>query len=139
MNPPMADRNHATRKGRVDRRRWPRRYDIALEVRWRLIQGKRPLGAGTGTTLNLSSGGVLFETDRKLASGGAIELAIAWPVLLRNVAPLQLKIMGEIVRAEGRRIAVAIGNYEFRTVGLVWAGPRGTMQEDRVSSRTGSR
>jgi len=36
----------------------------------------------------------MFETDRELPSGLNIELSIAWPVLLHNVAPLQLVVAG---------------------------------------------
>jgi hypothetical protein len=73
------------------------------------------LDTGTGTTLDLSSGGILFETDRQLPTGLNVELSISWPVLLHNVAPLQLVVTGRIVRTVGRRTAVRMMQHEFRT------------------------
>jgi hypothetical protein len=96
-------------------RRSDRRYDIALDLRWKVIRRRRVLDAGTGTTLDLSSGGILFETDRQLPTGLNVELSISWPVLLHNVAPLQLVVTGRIVRAAGRRTAVRMMQHEFRT------------------------
>lgn len=96
-------------------RRSDRRYDIALDLRWKVIRRRRVLDAGTGITLDLSSGGILFETDRQLPAGLNIELSISWPVLLHNVAPLQLVVTGRIVRASGRRTAVRMMQHEFRT------------------------
>jgi len=96
-------------------RRSDRRYDLALELRWKLIRRRRVLDTGTGTTLDLSSGGVLFESERHLPAGGNIELSISWPVLLHNVSPLQLVITGRVVRATGRRAAIRVVQHEFRT------------------------
>jgi hypothetical protein len=96
-------------------RRSDRRYDITLDLRWKLIRRRRVLDAGTGTTLDLSSSGILFETDRQLPAGLNIELFISWPVLLHNVSPLQLVVMGKIVRASGRRTAIRMIQHEFRT------------------------
>ena len=50
-------------------RRTDRRYDINLNVRWKLIRRRRVLDSGTGKTLDVSSGGLLIETDRELPSG----------------------------------------------------------------------
>ncbi|SPE24289.1 Type IV pilus assembly PilZ [Candidatus Sulfopaludibacter sp. SbA3] len=96
-------------------RRHDRRYDIHLELRWKLIRRKRVLDTGTGRTLDLSSGGILFETDRQLPQGLNVELSLAWPVMLHNVAPLQLVIAGRIVRSAGQRTAIQMVQHEFRT------------------------
>ena len=49
--------------------------------------------------------------------GFDVELAISWPVLLHNVAPMQLVVQGRIVRSEGGQIAIRMIQHEFRTVG----------------------
>jgi len=98
-------------------RRQDRRYDIHLEVRWKLIRRKRVLDSGTGYSVDLSSGGILIEADRPLPTGLNLELSLAWPVMLHNVAPMQLIISGKIVRSHGRRIAVQMVQHEFRTAG----------------------
>ena len=99
-------------------RRDDRRYDIQLDLRWKLIRRKRVLETGTGRTLDLSSGGILFETDRPLPVGLNVELSVAWPVMLHNVASMQLVISGRIVRAAGQRTAIQMTQHEFRTMGV---------------------
>ena len=104
-----------TNADKIDRRSH-RRYDIALDLRWKVIWGPRVLEAGTGTTLNLSAGGILFEADRQLPPEGLkVELSISWPFLLDNQTPLQLVVTGRIVRALGRRTAIRISRHQFRT------------------------
>jgi len=99
-------------------RRSDRRYEISLELRWKVLRRKRTLDSGTGRTVDLSSGGILFETGRKLPVGLKVQLSIAWPVLLHNASPLQLSVAGRVVRADNHRAAIEIIQHEFRTVGV---------------------
>lgn len=99
-------------------RRFDRRYGLQLELRWKLIRRKKIQDAGTGRTIDLSSGGVLFDATRPLPAGINVELSISWPVLLHNVAPMQLVVSGRVVRSTGPHAAVQITQHEFRTVGL---------------------
>ena len=98
-------------------RRSDRRYPILLNLRWKLIHRKRVLDTGVGSTRDLSSGGILVDTDRPLPKGFDVELAISWPVLLHNVAPMQLVAQGRIVRSERDRFAIRMTQHEFRTAG----------------------
>jgi hypothetical protein len=115
-------------------RRSDRRYPILLELRWKLIRRKRVLDTGIGGTLDLSRGGVRFESGRPLPEGSSVELAISWPVLLHNVAPMQLVVQGRIVRSEGCRIAMRMTQHEFRTVGV--PASHCSAQPPAVRSRT---
>ena len=90
---------------------------MLLDLRWKLIHRKRVLDAGEGSTLDLSSAGVRFESGRALPVGLNVELAISWPVLLRGVTPTQLMVHGRIVRSEGGQIAIRMIQHEFRTAG----------------------
>jgi hypothetical protein len=99
-------------------RRNDRRYEIALELRWKLIRRRRVLDNGRGRTVDLSSGGILIDAGRSLPVGMNLELSIAWPVLLHNVAPLQLIVAGRIVRSAGNRCGVVMVQHEFRTAGV---------------------
>jgi hypothetical protein len=99
-------------------RRQDRRYEIQLETRWKLIRRRRILDTGTGRTVDLSSGGIAFEPGRLLPVGLNVELAISWPVLLHNVAPMQLVVSGRIVRSDERRAAIHMVQHEFRTMGM---------------------
>ena len=98
-------------------RRFDRRYGITLDVRWKLVRRRKVLEAGLGTTVDLSSGGVLFDAGRPLPVGMNVELSIAWPALLHNIAPMQLVVAGRIVRTHGSRTAIHMTQHEFRTLG----------------------
>jgi hypothetical protein len=99
-------------------RRQDRRYELQLDVKWKLIRRRRVLDTGTGQTIDMSSGGILFDAGRHLPEGLNVELSITWPVLLHNVAPMQLVASGRIVRAAGRKVAIQTAQHEFRTVGV---------------------
>ncbi len=107
------------------------RYPIALEVQYKLLRGDRVLRMGCGKTLNISSGGVLFETDELLPPTGLVEVAIQWPFLLRKVCSLKLVMRGRIVRRDyhSKATAVRAQSHEFRTAGI-----RTSSREDVRSS-----
>ena len=95
-----------------ERRSRPR-YSLEAALEW-VIQGRR-VARGRGTTINLSSGGALFQSDQAVAEGVQIELAIAWPARLNDVAGLTLLVKGRTVRTQGKCAAVKILRREFRT------------------------
>lgn len=99
-----------------DRRR-DKRYELELALRWKLIKRRRLLESGEGRTVDLSSGGILFDAGRPLPAGLNVELSVTWPVMLHNVAPLQLVVYGKIVRSAGRQTAIRMVQHELRTVG----------------------
>jgi hypothetical protein len=99
-------------------RRGDRRYALQLELKWKLVRRRRVLETGTGHTLDLSSSGILLDAGRHLPQGLNLELSVSWPVLLHNVAPLQLSVSGRIVRSDGHRAAIQMVQHEFRTAGV---------------------
>jgi hypothetical protein len=98
-------------------RRQNRRYHLQLELKWKLIRRRRLLDTGAGRTIDVSSGGIRFDAGRHLPEGLNVELSISWPVLLHNVAPMQLVAAGKIVRCDGRQVAIQTVQHEFRTTG----------------------
>lgn len=98
-------------------RRASRRYDVGLELRYRIItrNGSGPIGFGTAR--NLSRGGVLVQTDEPLAEGLQVELCVKWPFQLQNVCPLDLVIVGQTIRLNGARTAMRSASYSFHTRG----------------------
>jgi PilZ domain len=96
-------------------RRDDRRYSIELDLRYKVIARTRVQLNGAGRTLNMSSGGILFNTDQSLPLGAFVELSIHWPVLLQNTCPLTLLVVGRVVRFENSTVAVKISRYEFMT------------------------
>ena len=98
-------------------RRGGRRYNLQLEIRWKLMHRRRVLESGAGRTRDLSSGGILFETDRPLPVGARLELAVSWPALLHGEAALNLMATGRVVRSDQTRTAIRMIQHGFRTAG----------------------
>jgi c-di-GMP-binding flagellar brake protein YcgR len=98
-------------------RRSKRRYPIALEVQYKVMKHRRVERLGSGRTLNISSGGVLFEADGLLPTSGPIELALNWPFLLHGSCGLKLVMRGRIVRTDEKTTAIRAEFHEFRTAG----------------------
>ncbi|HUO30077.1 MAG TPA: PilZ domain-containing protein [Bryobacteraceae bacterium] len=100
---------------RVERRA-KRRFVMEREIRYRVLDQDKIIAVGCGKTLNLSSNGVAFVTDRDLPMGAFIEVSIAWPALLENRCPLQLIGFGRVLRSAPGSVAVTLEQYEFRTL-----------------------
>lgn len=107
------------------------RYPIKLEAEYRVLKKGR-VEHGFGRTVNISSGGVFFETKAALPSSGPIELLLSWPFLLEGVCPLKLVMRGRIVRTDGKGVAIKFKHHEFRTAGA--RGPKGQVSPHRVRS-----
>jgi len=100
-----------------DDRRSSDRFPIEREVRFKILNRKGSEEEGAGVTINMSSNGVLFTTDRMLLPGRRLEVAISWPAQLNSKIALKLVARGRVVRAEDGRAAIEIHQYEFRTQG----------------------
>ena len=93
------------------------RFPIGMELQYKVVRGP----SGSGRTLDISSGGLLFETAVDFPEDAVknleIELALKWPCLLNRECALKLMVRGHIVRRKQRQVAVKIRQYEFRTTG----------------------
>ena len=89
------------------------RYPIELELSYKLIETSRSQLGGVGRTLNMSSRGSLFYSDRSLPAGAIVELFIRWPVLRQNTCPVTLLIVGSVVRSDDHTVALKTSRYEF--------------------------
>jgi hypothetical protein len=95
-------------------RRGTSRFPLREEVKYKLLNGK-VITVGSGETLNIGSGGVLFTTESRLPLGRMVELSVNWPARLDGTCALKFVASGRVVRAEEDRAAVRIERYEFRT------------------------
>ena len=84
--PALADNVRFLETHRIDQR-LNRRYPISLEIEYKVLRKGRVERLGLGRTLNVSSGGVLFEAADDLPAGSSIELLMKWPFLLEGVCP----------------------------------------------------
>jgi len=99
-------------------RRSNHRYPVNVAVEYRAVLADRGVVKGTGTTVNLSSAGVLFETSAPLPRGVDVELDIAWPTKLNDTVALNLHVKGRTIRAHGVYTVVSFTRTEFRTRGM---------------------
>jgi hypothetical protein len=96
-------------------RRGADRFPIEREIRYKVFNRKSGEDVGVGKTLNMSSNGVLFTTDRHLLPGKRLEISINWPAQLNSSVALKLVARGRVVRSEEGSAAIEIHQYEFRT------------------------
>jgi hypothetical protein len=91
------------------------RYLVRLAVQYRALAG--PNASGVGTTVNLSSKGILVASAlcHDINVGSPVELIMEWPMLLDGTVPLKLAVIGLVARSEASCLAVSLVSYDFRT------------------------
>jgi len=98
----------------VDRRS-KARYPLVLNVSYRtLCRGQNV--SGVGRTANMSSGGLLVDSQHEIDVGTKIEVHLEWPSQLDGVVPLQLVAVGIVARSEDGSFAVTLEKHRFRTM-----------------------
>lgn len=93
------------------------RFPIAQDVQYRVLSSKGGPELGSGKTVNISSTGVLFSSEKPITPGRRLEVSIHWPAHLDGKCGLKLVAQGRVVRCQGKLVAVEIEKYEFRTRG----------------------
>jgi hypothetical protein len=73
-------------------RRRKTRFPIVLVARY-TVQEPQEI-EGTGTTVNISSNGVLMTSASEMSPGTSIRVVIEWPIAIGNVCPLALHMGG---------------------------------------------
>jgi hypothetical protein len=97
-------------------RRAALRFAIGQELVYKILDHRAATPeSGVGRTLDISSGGVRFETVQRLHPGKRVELSVNWPAQLDDGCPLKFVALGRVVRAEDTWAAMHIEQYEFRT------------------------
>src|SRR4051795_7714556 len=110
---------HRVKATKEDDRRTKFRFPVQQDLRYKIRKDGGKVESGVGQTIDLSSGGVAFSTDRELPVGVAIELSIGWPVLLSDECAIRLLMFGKVVRNAGGTCACTADKWEFRTQGRV--------------------
>ena len=93
-------------------RRTTDRFPIENALRYKLPDGEQ---TGTGQTLNMSSGGILFTANSRLPLGKQVEVSVDWPAQLNARCGLKLVALGQVVRSTDEVSAIRIEKYDFRT------------------------
>jgi hypothetical protein len=105
-------------------RRHSDRFPIAREMRYRILNKRSVAESGSGNTVNMSSSGVLFVSERSMSPGWRVELSINWPVNLNDKCALRFVARGRVVRTERGTAAIEILEHEFRTQSANSSVPR---------------
>jgi c-di-GMP-binding flagellar brake protein YcgR len=101
--------------GGASERRGTSRFPLQEEVKYKVLHTRSVNTCGSGRTLNISSGGILFSTEERLVVGRMVEISVNWPARLDGICPLKFVAVGRVVRADEDCAAVRIERYEFRT------------------------
>jgi hypothetical protein len=94
------------------------RFPVCVELEYVLRPEAGVLIAGKGRTMDISSDGVMFESDHPLSAGKPIVLRIAWPARLNATVGLRFIAYGRTVRVHEHHVAVQFSRHEFRTYAL---------------------
>src|ERR1700693_244292 len=89
-------------------RRIAARFPIERDIHYKLLIHNGGNEEGTGKSINISSGGILFTTDCHLQPGTGLEVTVSWPVLLDSEVRLRLVVLGRVVCSRGGNGAVVI-------------------------------
>jgi hypothetical protein len=97
-------------------RRGSKRFGIEQEMLYKVLDHRAATPeSGVGKTLDISSRGVLFETEQHLRPGKRVEVSVNWPAQLDGGCPLKFVAVGRIVRSEENCAAMKVEQHEFRT------------------------
>lgn len=91
------------------------RYSIQCPVKFAFQRGDAST-SGEGHTVNISNGGVLFQSKEKLAVGGRIELVVRLADGDDIDTVVTLFADGVTVRSDGDRTAMEIKRHRLRPV-----------------------
>jgi hypothetical protein len=109
------------------------------DVTYKVLRSKHEPISGSGTTLNISSDGILFTTEEMLPVGRTVELAVNWPARLDGTCALKFVAVGRVVRSEASQAVARIERYQFKTRGTslkAAAAKAGLMGPEISCSRT---
>ena len=103
------------RSGKLNHdRRYRRRYPVIVDITYSLAPSGH-VQVGRGRTINLSSGGGLFEAEVAIPVNASIELSISWPGRSDPQIQFELHATGKALRVGDSRVAVKFDRSIFRT------------------------
>jgi hypothetical protein len=95
-------------------RRSASRYRIEADLSYQVFSRSKLIGAGYGRTLDISSGGVLFQSVDPVPPRRKIELAVVWPVRPEDARSVELWATGITLPPRRGRTVVKLSRFAFR-------------------------
>jgi hypothetical protein len=99
-------------------RRGNRRYHLELDVRYKVLRRGGVLFEGTGKTVDISTRGLMFATPALIPVGAQIEITVSWPIRVSGIYPIQLSVMGYVVRSDAGGTGVRMTIREFQNAAM---------------------
>ena len=93
-------------------RRAQARYPLKLPLRYLIRAGKLVSICGEGTTVNISSTGMLFRSSKRLDRAEKVVAAVEWPHK-PDGTPVILFFQGHVAWMKGCQIAISVSHYGF--------------------------
>ena len=110
-----------------EERRGRRRYPVELDLHFLTRAGNSVSITGEGTSVNISSSGMLFHSPKHLESGERVIAAIRWPPV-EGRRPVLL-VEGTVIWAKGLRVGMTLSHYRFLPHDISLTGDRGQLFE----------
>jgi PilZ domain len=95
----------------ADRRSHPR-YPVKLALRFLIRTGKFASVSGGGSSLNVSSTGMLFRSAKRISDADTITVAVEWPAA-PDGKPMILLVHGHVVWIKGVQVGMSVSHYGF--------------------------
>jgi hypothetical protein len=92
------------------------RYPLELNVRYQTVGTAGGPVSGIGQTVNMSSGGMFLSCAGNIPEGTRLKVFVEWPSLLNGTTPLQLIMVGTVVRSTSSGVSIAFESYQFKTM-----------------------
>lgn len=97
-------------------RRVKYRYPVELNVRYQAVGAAGGPISGVGQTINMSSGGMFLACTGNIPDGTRLKIFVEWPSLLNGTTPLQLIMVGTVVRSTALGVSISFESYQFKTM-----------------------
>jgi hypothetical protein len=68
--------------------------------------------SGEGTSINISSNGMMFRSSKDLSDGEKITAALEWPILADG-KPMILLVHGHVIWIHGSEVGISVSHYAF--------------------------
>jgi len=97
-------------------RRAGRRYPLKMHAAYRLLlrEDGRILSQARGQTVDISHTGLRLDTLKPYPIGATAEIVIEWPNATDDRPPVQLRVVGWVVRSDEHGTAVKILRHSFK-------------------------
>jgi hypothetical protein len=114
---------------KTNNRRRFNRYELELPVSFAVHRSPHGFFSGEGSTINISSSGMMLRTDVRLFPGDSLSLAARWPFSRSAADSTHLVVAGSVVWGTASCAALAISRHQLIT--------RGEMKNVALALRNG--